>query len=120
MELKAIIAIALVVFIIGGLIFLKVRSRRSNQPGAAMRGRPFYIPKKKGALMMKERFEQRLFRIFAQAGYSPGRSFSPSLRRRWWKSPALPFPTSGRCCASRTRCWQTGIKSAAADWWRNC
>jgi hypothetical protein len=36
-----------------------------------MRGRPFYIPKKKGALMMKERFEQRLFRIFAQAGYSP-------------------------------------------------
>ena len=28
MELKAIIAIALVVFIIGGLIFLKVRSRK--------------------------------------------------------------------------------------------
>ena len=36
-----------------------------------MRGRPFYIPKKKGALQMRERFEQRLFRIFAQAGYSP-------------------------------------------------
>ena len=29
MELKAIIAIALVVFIIGGLIFLKVRSRKT-------------------------------------------------------------------------------------------
>lgn len=28
MELKAIIAIALVVFIIGGLVFLKVRSRK--------------------------------------------------------------------------------------------
>ena len=28
MELKAIIAIALVVFIIGGLIFLKTRSRK--------------------------------------------------------------------------------------------
>lgn len=28
MELKAIIAIALVVFIIGGLIFMKVRSRK--------------------------------------------------------------------------------------------
>ena len=28
MELKAIFAIALVVFIIGGLIFLKVRSRK--------------------------------------------------------------------------------------------
>ena len=28
MELKAIIAIGLVVFIIGGLIFLKVRSRK--------------------------------------------------------------------------------------------
>lgn len=28
MELKAIISIALVVFIIGGLIFLKVRSRK--------------------------------------------------------------------------------------------
>lgn len=28
MELKAIIAIALVVFIIGGLIFLKVRNRK--------------------------------------------------------------------------------------------
>ena len=36
-----------------------------------MRGRPFYIPKKKGALQLRERFEQRLFRIFAQAGYSP-------------------------------------------------
>ena len=28
MELKAMIAIALVVFIIGGLIFLKIRSRK--------------------------------------------------------------------------------------------
>jgi len=36
-----------------------------------MRGRPFYIPKRKELLQMKERFEQRLFRIFAQAGYSP-------------------------------------------------
>ncbi len=27
--------------------------------------------RKKGALQMRERFEQRLFRIFAQAGYSP-------------------------------------------------
>lgn len=51
---------------------------------------------------------------------TPRCSFSPSPRRRWWRSPALPFPTSGRCCASRTRCWQTGIKSAAAGWWRNC
>ena len=71
MELKTIIAIGLVVFIIGGLIFLKVRSRKKYPAGAAMRGRPFYIPKRKELLQMKERFEQRLFRIFAQAGYSP-------------------------------------------------
>ena len=31
MELKAIIAIALVVFIIGGLIFLQVRSRKKRK-----------------------------------------------------------------------------------------
>ena len=78
MELKTIIAIALVVFIIGGLIFVLVpfgkklttgmmKARKSTSTWAP----PFYIPKKKGALMMKERFEQRLFRIFAQAGYSP-------------------------------------------------
>ena len=36
-----------------------------------MRSRPFYLPKKTGALQLRERFEQRLFRIFAQAGYSP-------------------------------------------------
>ena len=46
MELKTIIAIALVVFIIGGLIFLKIRSRKSNQPGAAMRGPPLLHTKK--------------------------------------------------------------------------
>ena len=49
----------------------------------------------------------------------PRCSFSPSPRRRWWRSPALPSPTSGRCCASRTRCWPTATKSAAAGWWRS-
>ena len=33
MELKAIIAIGLVLFIIGGLIFLKIRSRRGGHTG---------------------------------------------------------------------------------------
>lgn len=38
-----------------------------------MRGRPFTYPKKneRSVVAMRERFEQRLFRIFAQAGYSP-------------------------------------------------
>ena len=38
-----------------------------------MRGRPFTYPKKdeRSVVSMRERFEQRLFRIFAQAGYSP-------------------------------------------------
>ena len=36
-----------------------------------MRGRAFYIPKRTELLHLKERFEQPLFRIFAQAGYSP-------------------------------------------------
>ena len=35
MELKTIIAIGLVVFIIGGLIFLKVRSRKSRDAGSS-------------------------------------------------------------------------------------
>ena len=48
MELKTIIAIALVVFIIGGLIFLKIRSRkkkpaRGGHAGAA----PFTYQKRK-------------------------------------------------------------------------
>ena len=38
-----------------------------------MRGRPFTYSKKdeRSVIAMRERFEQRLFRIFAQAGYSP-------------------------------------------------
>ena len=38
-----------------------------------MRGRPFTYPKKdeRSVVLMRERFEQRLFRIFAQTGYSP-------------------------------------------------
>ena len=57
MELKAIIAIGLVLFIIGGLIFLKIRSRKKEATGAAIRGRPSYIPKKEleRSLMADER-----------------------------------------------------------------
>ena len=56
MELKTIIAIGLVLFIIGGLIFLKIRSVRNNQPGAAMRGRPFtYQKETKRSLIADER-----------------------------------------------------------------
>ena len=40
MELKAIIAIALVVFIIGGLIFLKVRSRKKYPARGGHAGPP--------------------------------------------------------------------------------
>ena len=38
-----------------------------------MRSRPFTYPQKdeRSVIAMRERFEQRLFRIFAQAGYSP-------------------------------------------------
>ena len=44
MELKTIIAIGLVVFIIGGLIFLKVRS---TQPGRPCGAAPFTYPKER-------------------------------------------------------------------------
>ena len=36
-----------------------------------MRGRHIYIPKKKGALEMREQCEKLLLRSFAQAVYSP-------------------------------------------------
>jgi len=59
MELKAIIAIGLVLFIIGGLIFLKNQKRKkiAKATGAAIRGRPSYIPKKEleRSLMADER-----------------------------------------------------------------
>ena len=45
MELKTIIAIGLVVFIIGGLIFLKVRSRK--KPGRPCGAAPFTYPKER-------------------------------------------------------------------------
>ena len=46
MELKTIIAIALVVFIIGGLIFLKIRSRKTSQ-GRPCGAAPFTYQKRK-------------------------------------------------------------------------
>ena len=53
MELKAIIAIGLVLFIIGGLIFLKIRSRKKWQKpqGRPYGAAPLTYPKKnwKGA-----------------------------------------------------------------------
>lgn len=74
MELKTIIAVVLVLFILGGLIFLKAEAGRSNPAGGRLCGAaPLHIPKKdeRSVVLMRERFEQRLFRIFAQAGYSP-------------------------------------------------
>ena len=67
---------------------------------------------------MKEPFEQRLFRIFAQAGYSPVQLLTVTPEEMV-EIPGITAPTSGRCCASRTRCWPTATKSAAADWWRS-
>jgi len=58
---------------------------------------------------MKEPFEQRLFRIFAQAGYSPVQLLTVTPEEM----------VEIRCCASRTRCWPTATKSAAAGWWRS-
>ena len=43
MELKTIIAMAITLLV----IFLKIRSERNNQPGAAMRGCPLQYPEKK-------------------------------------------------------------------------
>ena len=77
MELKSIIAIGLVVFIVAGLVFLYVRNRKKRKqfPCGRLKSRPLYISLKickgDGFSMKKERFEARLFRIFAQAGYSP-------------------------------------------------
>ena len=67
---------------------------------------------------MRERFEQRLFRIFAQAGYSPvqlltitpeemveipGSAATPSLMRSWRSScrkSRCIFPFLGLCLQS--------------------
>ena len=45
MELKTIIAIGLVVFIVGALIFLKIRAKKKKRPGAACAA-PLYISRK--------------------------------------------------------------------------
>ena len=74
--------------------------------------------------MMKERFEQRLFRIFAQAGYSPVQLLTVTPEEMV-EIPGITVPNirAVLCVQNKVladRCWQTGIKSAAADWWRNC
>ena len=68
---------------------------------------------------MRERFEQRLFRIFAQAGYSPVQLLTITPEEMV-EIPGITVPNIRAVLCSRTRCWQTGIKSAAAGWWRNC
>ena len=45
MELKTILAIGLVVFIVGALIFLKIRAKKKLRPGAAQPP-SLHIPKK--------------------------------------------------------------------------
>ena len=45
MELKTVVAIGLVVFIVGALIFLKIRAKKKCFLGQPYRC-PFYIPKK--------------------------------------------------------------------------
>lgn len=45
MELKTILAIGLVVFIVGALIFLKIRAKKSKPWGSEIRC-PFYISRK--------------------------------------------------------------------------
>ena len=46
MELKTILAIGLVVFIVGALIFLKIRAKKKVSLGAANFAAPFTYPEK--------------------------------------------------------------------------
>ena len=46
MELKTILAIGLVVFIVGALIFLKIRSKKKVSLGATVSAAPFTYPEK--------------------------------------------------------------------------
>ena len=64
---------------------------------------------------MRERFEQRLFRIFAQAGYSPVQLLTITPEEMV-EIPGITVPNIRAVLCVQ----QTGIKSAAADWWRNC
>ena len=54
---------------------------------------------------MRERFEQRLFRIFAQAGYSPVQLLTVTPEEMV-EIPGITVPNIRACCASRTRCWR--------------
>ena len=65
---------------------------------------------------MRERFEQRLFRIFAQAGYSPVQLLTITPEEMVEIPLASPSPISARYCVSRTKCWRIGTRSAAASW----
>ena len=46
MELKTILAIGLVVFIVGALIFLKIKPKKKKPFGAAKSAAPFTYPEK--------------------------------------------------------------------------
>ena len=50
MDAKTGIAIGLVVFILAALVFLKIRAKKKERPGAAEKPPPFYITKRKGVM----------------------------------------------------------------------
>ena len=64
---------------------------------------------------MRERFEQRLFRIFAQAGYSPVQLLTITPEEMV-EIPVSPSPISARYFVFRTKCWRIGTRFAAASW----
>ena len=68
--------------------------------------------------MKKERFEARLFRIFAQAGYSPVQLLTVTPEE-WWKYRESPYRISALCCVCRIRCWQSKTIFGPENWWRN-
>lgn len=64
---------------------------------------------------MRERFEQRLFRIFAQAGYSPVQLLTITPEEMV-EIPGITVPNIRAYFVFRTKCWRIGTRFAAASW----
>ena len=65
--------------------------------------------------MKRERFEQRIFRVFAQAGYSPVRILTITPEEMV-EIPGIQFQISVRFYMCRIRCWQRKIRYERGNW----
>lgn len=69
--------------------------------------------------MKKERFEARLFRIFAQAGYSPVQLLTVTPEEMV-EIPGITVPNIRAFYVCRTGCLPNRTPCGLAGWWKNC